>query len=270
MSNAKATAKHCKASNGNAPATAANSGFKRASDNAHPPDRRGDYMGHAGRRRRHRRLRLSRRRDSAGLRRSAQVSHPPHPGAPRAGRGAHGRRLLARFGQGGRGHCHQRPRRDQSGDRHRHRDAGFHSHRLHHRQRLQQGAGHRRLSGSGYYRHHAAGDQAQLPGEQGRRYCAGHSPRLPDRAIGRPGPVLVDITKDAQQATAGLRFRSRQAAPAIVRIPCCTWGDGTGAGRGTDSQLKASGDSGRSRRDRVRRRWSRCALWPSARRFPWP
>ena len=45
-------------------------------------------------------LRLSGRRDPAGLRRAAQVSHPPRPGAPRAGRGAHGRRLRARLRQG--------------------------------------------------------------------------------------------------------------------------------------------------------------------------
>ena len=48
-------------------------------------------------------LRLSGRRDSAGLRCAAQVSHPPRPGAPRAGRRAHGRRLRARLRQGGRG-----------------------------------------------------------------------------------------------------------------------------------------------------------------------
>ena len=82
------------------------------------------------------RFRLSGRNDSSRLRRFAEVSRAPYPGAPRAGRGAHGRRLRARFRRCGRGHCHQRSRLDQSGHRHCHRDARFHSHGVHYRERV--------------------------------------------------------------------------------------------------------------------------------------
>ena len=169
-------------------------------------DGRGDYLGHAGGRRRYRRLRLSRRRDSAGLRCAAQVSHPARAGAARAGRGAHGRRLRARLGQGGRGHCHQRSRRDQSRHRHRHGHAGLDSHRLHHRQRVEQGAGHGRVSGSRHHRHHAAGDQAQFSGEQGRGHGAGAAPCVPDRAF-RPS-----------RAGAGRYYQRRAAGHGDLRL----------------------------------------------------
>ena len=72
-----------------------------------------------------RRLRLLRRRHPAGLRRDARLPDPPRPGAPRAGRHAHGRRLRARQRQGRRRHRHLGPRRDQHGHRHRHRDDGL-------------------------------------------------------------------------------------------------------------------------------------------------
>jgi len=48
--------------------------------------------------------------------------------------------------------CHQRPRRDEPGHRHCHRHAGFDSDRLHYRQRFEQSARHRCVSGSGYHR----------------------------------------------------------------------------------------------------------------------
>jgi acetolactate synthase-1/2/3 large subunit len=37
---------------------------------------------------------------------------------------------------------------------------------------------------------------------------------------GRPGPVLVDITKDAQQGTAIFDFEAAKPRPASRRIPC--------------------------------------------------
>ena len=55
------------------------------------------------------------------------------------------------------------PAQPKSCHRNRHRDAGFHSHRLHHRQCVEQSARHRRFSGSRHHRHHPARDQAQLP-----------------------------------------------------------------------------------------------------------
>ena len=143
---------------------------------AHSVDGRGDHLGHAGRRRRRHRFRLPRRNDSSGLRRIAEVSRAPYSGAPRAGCGAHGRRLRARFGRRGRGHCHQRSRLDQPGHRYRHRDARLHSHGVHHRERVIEAAGNRCVSGSRHYRHYASRHQAQLSGESRRGHCADHPP----------------------------------------------------------------------------------------------
>ncbi len=87
---------------------------------------------------------------------------------------------------------------------------------------------------------------------------------------GRPGPVLVDITKDAQQGTAIFDFEAAKPRPYRPHpmLPCGR--SRPGAGRRADSQRQASRHPGRPRRDRIRARWSRCARWPSARRFPWP
>ena len=91
----------------------------------HEKNRCADSLGVSRPRRRHRRLRLSGRRDPADLRRDVGLSDPPHPGAPRAGRDAHGRRLRARHRQGRRRHRDLGPRRDQHGHRHRDRDDGL-------------------------------------------------------------------------------------------------------------------------------------------------
>ena len=50
---------------------------------------------------------------------------------------------------------------------------------------------------------------------------------------GRPGPVLVDITKDAQQATADLRLRRRQAAS----VSSAPHAEGGGAGLAQAAEL---------------------------------
>ena len=99
-------------------------------------------------------------------------------------------------------HRHQRPRRDQPRHRHRHGDARFHSHRLHHRQRFEQGAGHRCVSGSGHHRHHAARDQAQFPRQQGGGHCARDPPRIPDCAL---GPARAGAGRHHQGRAAGYR-----------------------------------------------------------------
>jgi acetolactate synthase I/II/III large subunit len=114
------------------------------------------------------------------------------------------------------------PGRDQPGHRHCHGDARFDSHRLHHRQRVEQAAGHRRVSGSGHHRHHAAGDQAQFSGERAEDIAPTIRHAFQIARSGRPGPVLVDITKDAQQATAEFDFEAAKPRR-IARIPCCTW-----------------------------------------------
>ena len=74
--------------------------------------------------------------------------------------------------------------------------------RLHHRPGRQQADRLRRVPGDRHHRHHAADHQAQLPGDR--------APRTSRATIreafyiarsGRPGPVLIDITKDAQQSS---------------------------------------------------------------------
>jgi glyoxylate carboligase len=70
---------------------------------------------------------------------------------------------------------------------------------------------------------------------------------------GRPGPVLVDITKDAQQATAEFDFEAAKPRPYRPHPDAARRRFRIGASRGVDSQLQAAGDSGWSRRDGVGR-----------------
>ena len=170
----------------------------------------------------HRRLRLPGRRDPARLRRDARLPDPPRPRAARAGRGAHGRRLRARerarsaspIATSGPGAtnlvtgiatammdsspivCITGPGRQQA-------------HRL------------GRLPGDRHHRRHAADHEAQLPGDARARTSRRRSARRStSRASGRPGPVLVDITKDAQQATCDVRLgrAPRRSCPATGPI----------------------------------------------------
>ena len=67
---------------------------------------------------------------------------------------------------------------------------------------VEQGHRHRRLPGGRHPRHHDADHEAQLPRDRRGGDPAGASPRRSTSpATGRPGPVLVDISKDALQAT---------------------------------------------------------------------
>ena len=86
--------------------------------------------------------------------------------------------------------------------------------RLHHRPGRQQADRLRRVPGNRHHRHHAADHQAQLPGDARRRRRAGGPRGVRGRArSGRPGPVLVDITKDAQQGSCEFDWDGRRAAP---------------------------------------------------------
>ena len=66
--------------------------------------------GRAGARGRHHRVRLSRRRDHAAVRRAAGIEPEAHPGPPRTGRGAGRRRLGPGDGRAGGVHRHVRSR----------------------------------------------------------------------------------------------------------------------------------------------------------------
>ena len=84
---------------------------------------------------------------------------------------------------------------------------------------------------------------------------------------GRPGPVLVDITKDAQQASCEVDWAA--AEPHLTEayddaLP----GDGDYARRDrADQRRRAAADSRRPRRHAVGRRARRARSSPSARRF---
>ncbi len=70
---------------------------------------------------------------------------------------------------------------------------------------------------------------------------------------GRPGPVLVDITKDAQQATAIFDFAAAKPRPYRPHPMLHVEEHGSGSRRRADSQRQASSDSGRPRRHGIRR-----------------
>ena len=118
-------------------------------------------------------------------------------------------------GQGRRRGRHLRPGRHEPRHRHRHGDARFDPHGVHHRAGLLEGHRDRRLPGDGHHRRHAAHHEAQLPRHARRRTSR---PRCAQAFYvarsGRPGPVLVDITKDAQQAAIDFVWDDRAGAPA--------------------------------------------------------
>ena len=115
-------------------------------------------------------VRLSGRPGHQDIRRALRFdADHPRARAPRAGRGARGRRLRAGHGQRGRGRCDQRPGRHEHG--HGHRD-GLHGQRA---ARGDHGPGatrrhrHGLVPGVRHRGHHHAGGQAQLPSAVHRR-----------------------------------------------------------------------------------------------------
>ena len=212
-------------------------------------------VGSAGARRGDRRVRLPGRRDSAGLRRDARLSDPSRPGPPRAGRDAHGRRLRARERQGRRRDRDLGPGRDQHGHRHRHGDDGLVADRLHHRPGRQQADRLRRVPGNRHHRHHAADHQAQLPGdERGRRRAGGPRGVRGRASPGRPGPVLVDITKDAQQASCEVDWDAAEPHLTEALRRCAAGRRRLPRRARADQRRRAAADSRRPRRDAVGRR----------------
>ena len=102
---------------------------------------------------------------------------------------------------------------------------------------------------------------------QRRRRRAGGARGVRDRAVGPPGPVLVDITKDAQQASCEFDWDARRAAICTRRCDDALPGDGDCARRvELINARRAAADPRRPRRHAVRRRARRCSRSPSARR----
>ena len=160
------------------------------------------------------------------------------------------------------------PGRDQHGHRHRHRDDGLVADRLHHRAGRQQADRHRRLPGDRHHRHHAAGHQAQLPGHPraGRRARRSARRSTSPRA-GRPGPVLIDITKDAQQASCEFDWDAAAPRPHARPERVLDQAALVGGAR-ADQQRQAADDPGRPRHHRSRAPPRSSGTSPSARRFP--
>ena len=69
---------------------------------------------------------------------------------------------------------------------------------------------------------------------------------------GRPGPVLIDITKDAQQSSCEFDWESAQPRLPGYRPDSVSHGEGIGQGLEADSGGEATADSGRSRHPAVR------------------
>jgi hypothetical protein len=101
----------------------------------------------------------------------------------------------------GRGRCDVRAGGHQHGHRNCHGDARFLAHRLHYRASGKQAHRLGRVSGGGHHGRHAAHHQAQLSGHARRPSRTDDQRSFYVASSGRPGPVLVDITKDAQQST---------------------------------------------------------------------
>ena len=95
---------------------------------------------------------------------------------------------------------HERPGRDQPGDRDRRRGHGLGADGLHHRPGPHRADRHRRLPGGRHLRHHDADRQA-LDHDPGPARHPGGDPRgVPHRPHRPPGPVLVDIPQDLSRA----------------------------------------------------------------------
>ncbi len=86
---------------------------------------------------------------------------------------------------------------------------------------------------------------------------------------GRPGPVLVDITKDAQQSTCEFDGKPIDAAASGISSGPVADAGRIQTGAGTDSQRQAAGDSRRTRHHSCPARWTKCAPSPRRPIFPW-
>ena len=124
---------------------------------------------------------------------------------------------------------------------------------VHHRAGYQQIARLRRLPGNRHHRHHHADHQTQRHRQRAEDIARTVREAFLIANTGRPGPVLVDITKDAQQATC--EFDWDAAAP---KLPVKRKQQELRPGRirsrrGTPQHRQAPADFGRSRHHAFRR-----------------
>ena len=128
----------------------------------------------------------------------------------------------------------------------------------------------RRVPGDRHHRHHAADHQAQLPGDARRGRRAGGPRGVRDRASpAGPGPVLIDITKDAQQASCEFDWDARRAAAA--RLPSGPPRRRSATARGAlelINDAEAAGDPRRPRHHAVGRRRDRCVAFAERAQIP--
>ena len=204
-----------------------------------PDERSGRRGARAGARGRFGRLRRAGRCDQPALRRAAQARlHSSHPGAPRRGRIAYGRRLYARQARQYRGlHRHLRPRRDRHDHRPLRRRRGLGSDPLHHRPGAAGEALQGRLPGRRYR------IDRQACGEMGR-----HRARARSRADGLPAGLPRDALRSSRpgadrsadrRANGGDRIRHRHlSAPAGLQARGVA---AAGAARDRDAERVASG-----------------------------
>ena len=134
----------------------------------------------------------------------------------------HGRRLRADQRQGRRGGGDVGPRRHEPGHRDRHGDDGLDPHRLHHRPGRVEALGSDAFQESDITgitvpitKHNAlVTDVKDLARTLNEAFYIARS--------GRPGPVHVDICKDAQQATTEFRWPEARGAPGQEERPAST------------------------------------------------
>ena len=152
------------------------------------------------------------------LRGAAQARlHPPHPGAPRRGRFAHGRRLYARQArQHRRLHRHLRPGRHRHDHRPLRRRRGFDSDPVHHRPGAARAGSTRRTS------RRSTSSRSPSRSPNGRSPCASRrwcrcvfQQAFHVMRSGRPGPVLIDLPIDVQTGGDRIRHRHLRAAAGL-------------------------------------------------------
>ena len=135
-------------------------------------------------------------------------------------------------------HGHVRPGRHEPRHRHRHRAPRLRPDGRDHRQRARRAHRQGRVPGDRHQRHHAADDEAQLPGPQRRRPAAGHRRGVPHRPH-RPARARSTSTS---RRTPSSRRRAPSTRPTRRSSPACPASGRTSTANGRQLKLAARGD----------------------------